>query len=318
MKQADDNMRWSIVIADDHGPEWAPQIIAGADPAPVQYCRLGESHTLLQKTLHRALNLAPASRVLVTALQDYRSYWEPALWFVRTENRFICDQRSSSSLAAAAALLSIASRMPSAIVTMLPARCFVADEPMLRRALEQALAVLPQLPEGVVTLGMLELDDGSDENYLVPGHGDNRPGLVVHGYARQPVPWVARYLRQQGAMVASGILIGYAGVFAAHISQHWPGLTRRLMNITSGAAAAGAESEIRAELQQGVPTMVLRSLRWYPPSFPQRVLPVRRCGWSGLNSARAVARISECAAARPRPVPQHATIHTSAAAGVRR
>jgi len=255
VKQTEDNMRWSIVVADDHGPEWAPEILAGANPSPVQYPRTGSF-----------------------AIEDLPHHWP-------RQPRY-CQS-------------SIASRTPSAIVTMLPARCYVADEPILRQALEHAPAVLPQVPEGVLTLGMLDLDDGSDENYVVPGHGADRPGLVVHGYARQPVPWIARYLRQQGAMVASGILVGYARVFAAHISQHWPGLTRRLMKVTSGATAAGTESEISAELQQGVPTMVLRSLRWHPPSFPQRVLTVRRCGWSSLNTARAVARISEFTAAKP-------------------
>jgi hypothetical protein len=171
VKQTEDNLHWCIVVADDHGPEWAPEIVAGSDPSPVQYCRLGGSHTLLQKALRRALNVAPATRVMVTALQDYRTYWEPAMWFVRAENRFICDRRASSSLAATAALLSIAARTPSAIVTMLPARCFVADEPVLRQALELARSVLPQVPEGVVTLGMLDLHDGADEHYLVPGDG---------------------------------------------------------------------------------------------------------------------------------------------------
>jgi hypothetical protein len=33
--------------------------------------------------------------------------------------------------------------------------------------LSQALAELPGIPEGVVTLGMLDIDDGVDENYLI-------------------------------------------------------------------------------------------------------------------------------------------------------
>jgi hypothetical protein len=36
----------------------------------------------------------------------------------------------------------------------------------------------------------------------------------------------------------------------------------------------------------------MRSLRWWPPMFPQRAFPVYRCGWKGLRTARAVARIS--------------------------
>ena len=294
-------MHWSIVIADDHGPEWTPGFMAGATAAPVQYCHLGASRTLLQKALSRALKFAPASNVLVTAIQKFRSHWDPSLWFVRPENRFVVDSRSSSPLATAAALLSIASQSPADIVTLLPARCFVAHDDILQERLELALALVPQVPEGVVTLGMLDTGDGVDESYLLVGPGDVRPGLMAHAYARQPAAWVARYLRQQGAVVASGIVAGYAGIFAAHISNHWPGLTHKLTNLFKVAAAAGLETQVPATLCGRMPSLALRALRWYPPSLAQRILPVRGCGWSGLNSARAVARIMEFGSAGGSP-----------------
>jgi mannose-1-phosphate guanylyltransferase len=288
-------MRWSIVVADDHGPEWAPRIVAATRPSPVQYCRLGASRTLLQLALRRALVIAPAGKVMVTAMQGSRSQWEPSLWFVRAENRFVGDKRSSS-LATAAALLSIAVRNPSDIVTILPAKCFVAHEQILHEGIERALGILPEVPEGVVTLGMVDMDEGVDENYLVARRGDRGPGLIVHGYARQPVPWIARCLRRQGAVVASGIFAGYAGVFAAHISRQWPGLTHDLTTAVTSAASGGIEVTIPEKLTRNART-ALRALRWHPPSFAQRALPVRGCGWSSLNSARAVARVSEFLAA---------------------
>lgn len=292
-------MRWSIVVADDHGPEWAPPMGSGERAAPVQYCGVGASRTLLQKALSRAVSLAPASNILVTAMHGYRFNWEPSLWFVRPENRFVSDTRPSSSLAAAAAVLSIASRTPSDVVTILPARCFVAHESVLREGLAGALAVLPRVSEGVVTLGMVDMDEGVDEHYLVVGRGGSGNGLAVHGYARQPVPWIARYLRQQGAVVASGILVGYAGVFAAHISRHWPGLTQGLATVIASAAAAGVETQMPARLSRNIPSTVIRALRWHAPSLAQRAVLVRGCGWSTLNSAHAVARVSEFAAAIP-------------------
>jgi|HubBroStandDraft_1064217.scaffolds.fasta_scaffold19327_3 mannose-1-phosphate guanylyltransferase len=292
-------MRWSIVVADDHGPEWAPPIRVSARPAPVQYCGLGGSRTLLQKALSRALNVAPASNIMVTAMRGFRSNWEPSLWFVRPGNRFVSDKRASSSLATAAALLPIASRAPSDIVTILPARCFVAHEPLLRDGLTRALAMLQCASEGMVTLGMVDLDEGVDEHYLLIGRNGAGMGLSVHGYARQPVPWIARHLRQRGAVVASGILVGYAGVFAAHISKHWPGLTQKLATINASAAAAGGETHMPARLSRSMPNTIIRALRWHAPSLAQRAVLVRGCGWSTLNSARAVARVSEFAAASP-------------------
>jgi mannose-1-phosphate guanylyltransferase len=283
---------WCIVVADDHGPEWAPTANVEDSPAPAQYSRLGERSTLLQRALNRAALVAPAARVMITALEEYRQYWEPALWCVRPQNRFVCGNRAASLLTGAAALLSITTASPSNVVTILPARCYVAREDVLRLAINHALSMLPRVSEGVATLGMVDMFEGIDEDYLVSARGKAGPGLAVEGFAHRPTAWVARRLRHQGAMVASGIMVGYAGAFAAHISKHWPGLTLKLTQLVAGACAAGEECEVPMGLQAGVPKHVLRSLRWNPPSFPQRAFCVRGCGWSSLKSAQAVERVS--------------------------
>src|SRR5579863_6065162 len=131
--------RWCIVVADDHGPQGAPVVGAARPSRPVQYCRIGESATLLHKALRRAARIAPTCQLMVTALEDFREQWEPALWFVRPENRFVCDHPSASLLTTAAALLSIAAKSPSHVVTVLPARCYVAQEWILGAALDHAL-----------------------------------------------------------------------------------------------------------------------------------------------------------------------------------
>jgi hypothetical protein len=93
-------------------------------------------------------------------------------------------------------------------------------------------------------------------------------------------------------MVASGIMIGYAGVFAAHISAQWPGLTLKLNRLTAAAVAVAEECEVPSSLQRGVPNTILRTLRCHPPTLAQRVFRVSHCGWSSLKSPRAVARVS--------------------------
>jgi mannose-1-phosphate guanylyltransferase len=283
---------WCIVVADDHGPEWVPARNRADSPAPAQYSGLGESSTLLQRALQRAARVAPASQLMVTALDAYRDHWEPSLWCVRPENRFVCDNRAASLLTGAAALLSITALSPSNVVTILPARCYVAREDVLRQALSYVLNVLPQIGEGVATLGMLDMNEGVDEDYLVGVRANAAPGWVVEGFAHRPADWIAQRLRNQGAMIASGIMVGYAGAFAAHISKHWPGLTLKLTQLVATALAAGEECDVPFGLQAGVPKHVLRSLRWNPPSFPQRAFCVRGCGWSSLKSARAVERVS--------------------------
>jgi mannose-1-phosphate guanylyltransferase len=282
---------WSIVVADDPAPEWVPY--GALKSVPVQYYPLGGEATLLHCALHRAASVAPASQILVTALEEYRERWEPMLWSVQPELRFVCDRRRASQLALAAAILSIAERSPSSIVTLLPARCYVAHEPFLRRALQHAAEELPHIPEGAATLGMLDIDESLDEDFLVVGRATAGPGLAVRGIARRPTAWVARHLRRQGAVVASGITVGYAGVLAAHLSKQWPGIASKLRRLLTAATAAQVECEIPLTLLEGVPSTVLKSLTWSPPALPQRVFTVCQSGWSGLKSPQELMRIME-------------------------
>jgi mannose-1-phosphate guanylyltransferase len=286
---------WCIVVADDHGPEYVPSAAGVAKTSPVQYCGFGEPTTLLQKALHRALKVAPATQIAVTVREEDRGRWEPALWFLRPERRFVSDSRMTSSLTTAAALLSIAADSPLNVVTILPTRCYVANEWILSSALDQLHGILPGLAEGAATLGMIDVDDGIDEDYLVPCGADAGDGLAVLGMAHRPVRWVAQHLRQHGAMVASGILMGYAGAFAAHIDRHRPVLAKALSKLK--AATAGSENRLCADMFHDAPRTTLRPLTWRPPVFPQRALPVFRCGWRGLHTARAVSRIGASRAA---------------------
>jgi hypothetical protein len=230
---------------------------------------------------------------MITAFEDYRNLWEPSAWCIRPDKRFICEGPRGLQLSVAAAILSVAARSTSDIITILPARCHVAHESILRRALNYALAELPGIPEGAVTLGMLDPEEAVDEDYLLVGQARAGRALRVDGFARKPVPWVARRLRQHGALVASGILIGYAGVFAAHISKHWPGVSKKLTQLIATAALRGEECKIPSVANKGEPPALPECLRWRPSAFRQRVIGVCHSGWSGLKSPRAVARLVE-------------------------
>jgi len=289
---------WCIVT-DDGGPGWP--MGSAADRSPVQYCRLGGASTPFQRALQRAASIAPASQIMLTALEEYRELWEPSAWLVRPHRRFIGDNRWASQLCSAAAILSVASRSPSSVVTVLPARCYVVDEWILARGIRYALSELQGVPEGVVTLGMLDMEDGVDENYLVVGQPRFGRGLSADGFARRPVAWVARHLKSHGALVASGIMIGYAGVFAAHISKNWPGISNTLAKLSHAAEIAGEECDIPSSLNRESAKSALRALRWHPPSFRQRVIGVCRSGWSGLNSPQSVARITDFLSCESKP-----------------
>ena len=282
---------WCVVVADPADG----LLISDRDPrfAPVQYHSPDAGAPLLQRALHRATSITTAARVLLTALEECRQHWEPLAWFVKPANRFVCDHRAGLQLSSAAAILSVAATSPSEIVIMMPARCYVAHEWILKSALQHGLAELSFTYEGIITLGMRDIEENDDEDYLVVSRSRGTRGLQVDAFVRRPVPWVASHLKREGALVASGVLIGYAGAFASYISKVWPGLASQLATLRSAAALVATECDVPAEITRGVPSMQSHALRWQPPSLPLRVLSVSRSGWSGLKSPRALSRLTE-------------------------
>jgi mannose-1-phosphate guanylyltransferase len=284
--------RWCIVVADAAGPEWPLSDDLNAPRAPVQFCGLGEPTTMLQKALHRAGRIANAARVMVTADERNRSHWQPALWFMRAEHRFVSESPGWSLLTTAAAVLSIAARAPSALITILPARSYVADEWTLTVALHRVLSNRSLLSDGIVTLGMLGAKPGIDEDYLVLSAPDGRPTVAVSGTVHRPAELVARELLRRGAVVASGIYVAYARALVALLYRYWPMLIRGILRHLAHPFVAGAENIIPPGLARQELRTASRPFWDRPPWMPVRAMRVAPCGWSSLGSIHAIERIA--------------------------
>jgi mannose-1-phosphate guanylyltransferase len=283
--------RWCIVVADAAGPEWPVSEDINAPRAPVQFCGLGEPTTMLQKALHRARRISDAARVMVTADEVHRALWQPASWFMRVEHRFVSESPGWSLLTTAAAVLSIAARSPSALITILPARCYVADEWTLTVALHRLLSERSFLADDIVTLGVVSAQSSVDEDYLLLSTPDGRPTAAVAVTAQKPAEWVARDLTRRGAVVASGIYVAYARALAALLYRYWPALTRKILRHLKHSFVPGVENTISSSLAQEELRATSRPFWDRPPWIPLRALRVASCGWSSLSSAHAIERI---------------------------
>jgi mannose-1-phosphate guanylyltransferase len=288
--------RWCIVVADAAGPDWPLSDDIDAKSAPVQYCGLGEPTTLLQKALHRAGRISHSARVMVTAAEVHRSHWQHALWFMRAEHRFVSESPGWSLLTTAAAVLSIAARTPSALITILPARCCVADECTLTLALRRALLERRFLSEGILTLGIIGF--GVDEDYLVLRVPDDPPTVAVAFTAQRPTEWVAQNIVRRGGVVATGIYIATANALASLLYRYWPTLTHKILRHLKHSHVPGVENRIAPALAQEALRAASRPFWDRPPWLTLRAVRVANCGWSGLHSMRAIEQIDS-----PQPTP---------------
>jgi mannose-1-phosphate guanylyltransferase len=227
---------------------------------------------------------------MVTAAEAHRSHWQQALWFMRAEHRFVSESPGWSLLTAAAAVLSIAVQTPTALITLLPARCYVADEWTLTLALHRALSERRLLSEGILTLGIM--GSGLDEDYLVLREPDDRPTIAVAYTAQRPTQWAARDLVRGGAVVASGIYIASASALAALLYRYWPTLTAKILRHLEKSQVPGVENRITPALAQEALRAAARPFWDRPPWLTLRALRVAQCGWSSLGSTEAIERIA--------------------------
>ena len=269
--------RWCIVVA---AGEQSIQAAEGLHQRPLtsQQAAIVEGG-FLRQSLQRARRIAPPTHVLLSAREEDRSIWAGPFWFVQPANRFVSERGVPISLSTAAAVLSVAARSPSCLVTILPGECWVARESVLAGAIENALNALQEEPDAVATLGMSDVHAGVDEDYLIVGPGQCQMGAVILGKADRPRAAVARRLLDGGALVASGILLGQAQAFATRIQGYWPQLARELTDIASAERAANDERLLSARECRQIARALMSSAYLFPATFATRAFRVRGSGW---------------------------------------
>jgi mannose-1-phosphate guanylyltransferase len=235
----------------------------------------------LRLAARRARRLSSPGNVIVSAQEGDRRTWEGPFWFTRATNRFISESGTPTSLSTAAAVLSIAIRDPSCPIAILPSDFWVARESVLSRAIEKAFGQLQAMPESVATLGMIDSHPhpGGEEDYLVVGPRHAEKGAAIQAQINRPERRLAKQLISEGAMVASGILLGYARAFAARINKYWPHLAQELIHALEKDSAAEVERKFSAFAFGQIPRLAMHSVRLSPPTFPARAFPVQGSGW---------------------------------------
>ena len=233
----------------------------------------------LRLAARRARRLSSPANVIVSAQEGDRRTWEGPFWFTRATNRFISELGTPTSLSTAAAVLSIATKEPSCPIAILPSDFWVARESVLTEAIEKAFGRLQVMPESIATLGMIDSHPGSEEDYLVVGPRPAQKGAAIQARINRPERRLAKQLISEGAMVASGILLGYAQAFAARINKYWPHLTQELIHTLEKDPAAEVERKFSAFAYRQIPRLAMQSVRLSPPTFPARAFAVQGSGW---------------------------------------
>lgn len=292
---------WALILAAGEGTRLRDLTSnASGNAVPKQYCTLLGGPTLLENTIRRAGSFAPPGNISVIVAEQHRDWWQRDLQAVPAANIVVQPRNCGSGNGVLLQLLQVAHRDPQALVVLLPSDQFVAEEPVMARSIQAALAQVRASPEQIVLLGMQPAYADSQLGYIIPANaipavaGAAPPAaaggaLPVAEFIEKPVLPLARQLIARGALWNAFIVAASAAALLRRYAQQQPGILGAMRQALADERDPAREL---AALYERLPTLDFsHDLLGEGALLPLRVLPVPPCGWSDLGTPECVARV---------------------------
>ncbi len=297
---------WAIVLAAGEGSRLHALTTTAAGVAvPKQFCSLRGGASLLEEALQRATAVAPIERISAVVAEQHAEWWCRSLAGLAASNVFVQPQNRGTALGILLALLQIFERDPHARVVILPADHHVGDEPVLARALAQAVTTVRARPADILLLGVAPEEPDPGLGYIVPAADVGAGSAPVAWFVEKPTVGEARALIARGALWNAFIIAARATALLELFDRYDAGLLRRMRfavrraNVTADSSTALVDLYLRERSVDFSHDIAQR----YGAVF--RVLRVPECAWSDLGT---VQRVTKTLAA-PRRAAQSVAFH---------
>ncbi len=289
---------WAIVLAAGEGSRLrALTTTASGIAVPKQFCSLRGGASLLEEALQRAAAVAPVERISSVVAQHHADWWRRSLAVLAPANVFVQPQDRGTALGILLALLHIFERDPHARVVILPADHHVGEEPVLARALVQAVAAVRAKPADIMLLGVTPDEPDPELGYIVPAGDVGTGSAPVAWFVEKPTVGEAQALIARGALWNAFIIAARATALLGLFDRYDPGLLRRMRfavrraNVGAASCTALADLYLRERNVDFSRDIAQR----YGAVF--RVLRVPACAWTDLGT---VQRVTKTLLAAPR------------------
>ncbi len=203
---------WPIVLAGGNGTRLSPMIKQWLGEAiPKQYCTFTGSRSMLEHTIHRAMQLSPPANISTVVTRGQEHY-------VRNQaglqgDRVIVQPANRDTAAGILLPLTyVREHDAEGTVVLYPADHFVYPEEAFAEVVRQAALAVELMPERIILLGVkpdrIEMDYGWIKLAEELGHNGKYRMWQVGGFVEKPAPTVQRSLRCEPALWNTMILIG--------------------------------------------------------------------------------------------------------------
>jgi mannose-1-phosphate guanylyltransferase len=287
---------WALVLAAGEGTRVrAMTVDEGGRHVPKQYYGFGDRRPMIRWALDRAEPHASRSRTVVVVAEEHRVHWEQELADLAPPNVVAQPRNRGTGVGLLLPLVvRILAADPEATVLVLPSDHFVADERVLGKAVERAIAVVRDTPERLALLGIAPESPDPDYGWILPdGGAAESPPWPVRSFVEKPDAEVAGRLKDAGALVNSFIFAASGFTLLGLYEQASPGLVDRFR-----------ESGSMDRLYEKLPELDFSRDILAAARTQLSVLPVPECGWNDLGTPGRIQRFrgdSENASGVPRP-----------------
>ena len=289
--------RWAIVLAGGSGVRL--QALTKNElgvVVPKQYCSFRGNRSLLADALARAACLAPVEQIIVVVAQEHERYWRHELVGIAREQIVVQPRNCGTAAGVLLPLSVILDRDRDALVTVLPADHFVADEHTLRDSLRAGQRLAEADPSRTLLVG---IEPEHEYGWILPDRDSMSPDvpavLPVASFIEKPSRMQAAALWLGGAVWNSFFVIAKGGALRALIEQRLPALAIRF------AAEEPHLWPVRAErLYEQMPSHDFSSEVLAGSVQHLGVLVAQACGWTDLGTPR---RVVQCMQQVPNGLP---------------
>ena len=265
---------------------------------PKQLLRIGGEHTLIQQTMQRVIDCAPAANVLIStnAVQADLIRVQLADWKEELTNGFLLEPEGRNTAPAIAlAAKEVLARDPDGLMLVVPADHVVTGQ----RDFAEAVQLASQLAADgyLVTFGIKPIRPETGYGYIKPngkmllGKQGKLRGYRVHKFVEKPnATKAAQYVKAGDYFWNSGMFVWRAAAILEEIGLHRPAIVAAMERIRKlkmdGAPKQSIDDVYRHIVSVSIDTGVMER------SSKAAVVPVR-FQWSDVGSWGSLDEVAE-------------------------
>ena len=269
--------RWVVILAGGVGSRFWP---LSTPERPKQLLPLVNQRPLLENTLSRLADVAPAERTLILTNASLVSAISAAAPSIPADNIIAEPKPAGTAAALAWAALEIEKRSGTgATMICVHADWAIADDEGFRQALLAAERVAIE-EQALVTVGIVPTRADPGFGYIQPGANTESGAREVTRFVEKPDRPRAEWMLHEGYLWNSGIFAWRVGDFLAEVRANTPEVSRALESEAPRGLAAFFEGVEPISVDNGVLERSAR-VRVVPGSF----------GWDDVGTWAALRRV---------------------------